>query len=621
MCGIMGYASCDNNINKSKLRNQSDFLYHRGPDNSNIWESKNGKVGFAHQRLSIIDLSSGGNQPMTDVSSRYTITFNGEIYNYQELAKKLSGNYKFKSSSDTEVILAAYSKWGADCVLYLDGMFAFAIYDSVKNLIFMSRDRAGEKPLYYRHSNKVLSFASELKVFLNDDEIDSEINKESLDCYLSMGYVPKDRCIIEGFNKLPAAHSILFDMKEDKLNISKYWDIPKINHSLNNENCAKELEIELEDLLESSINQQMIADVPVGVLLSGGVDSSLITAIASRNSSNLKAFTVRFPNSGKFDETEHARLIANTFNTEHVELDASNVDPEILYILARQFDEPIVDSSIIPTFLVSQLVQKHCKVVLSGDGADELFGGYDHYSRLLKLEQYSKLTPRLLRSSISFLAENLLPVGVRGRNWAIGCDYSIKKEVPMIANYFDQKNRKNLLLSSFGEWDVVAEEIFRDNVCSDGDIIQRATRTDFNNFLVEDILVKVDRASMLNSLEVRAPFLDRKLVEFAFGAVPTNMKTSAYNSKILLKNLAKKILPKDFNQHRKQGFSIPIDKWLREDKFKDFFHDILLDPNCLFDKKIVSSLLKAQDNGRNIGERLFALVMFELWRREYKISF
>jgi asparagine synthase (glutamine-hydrolysing) len=620
MCGILGYASYSYSVDKERLVKNIDLLSHRGPDDSGIWESEDGMVMLFHRRLSIVDLDDG-HQPMMDTSGSLTIVFNGEIYNYKKIFKILSKGYRFKTKSDTEVILAAYSEWGADCVMHLDGMFAFTIYDSIRKTIFISRDRVGEKPLYYQYSEGILSFASELKALLSGKNTEAIINKESLDCYLGMGFVPNDRCIIKGFNKLPAAHSLLFDLKNNELNVWRYWSIPNASKPLNfDKNLKKDLANELEVLLESSIKQQMVADVPVGVLLSGGVDSSLITAIAARNTERLKTFTVRFPGSGKLDETKHARLIAKKFNTEHVELDASSVKPDLLIKLARQFDEPIVDSSMIPTFLVSQLVQKHCKVVLGGDGADELFGGYEHYSRLLKMEGVAKFIPRAIRSEISYFAEKYIPVGAKARSWLLGFGYDTKNGVPLIANYFDPTARSSLMRDKFDHWDTVSESILQANTSKCGDLIQRATMMDFNNYLAEDILVKVDRSSMLASLEVRAPFLDRRIVEFAFKKVPSFLKATPNNKKILLKELAGRILPSEFDRQRKQGFSIPIDAWLKEGDFRDFFYDTLLNSQSIFDNKSTIGLLKGQDKGRNNGERLFALVMFELWRREYKIS-
>ena len=434
-----------------------------------------------------------------------------------------------------------------------------------------------------------------------------------------MGYVPSDRCIINNCKKLPSGNYLLFDISKNTLDVSRYWSIPDYNKCSKNFH-ENDLACELEVLLEKSIKKQLMADVPVGVLLSGGVDSSLITAIASRSVKNLKTFTVRFSDFHSHDETKYARLIAKKFNTDHHEIDVSNIDPEILNSLARQFDEPIVDSSMIPTFLVSKLVKRHCKVVLGGDGADELFGGYEHYSRLLLMDSYTKFVPSPLLSLVSNFSEGFIPVGTKARNWLIGCNYKVGKDIPMIAKYFDKKNRRSLMSSAIDSWNTVAEDVYKSNSCLHGDIIQRATRTDFHNYLTEDILVKVDRASMLNSLEVRAPFLDKNIIEFAFGEVPSNLKATKHNKKIILKKIAEKILPVDFENTRKQGFSIPLNEWLKNGKFRDFFYSVLLDPNCIFDKKTINSLLKGQDKGRNNGERLFALVMFELWRKEYDVS-
>ncbi len=618
MCGIIGFASQSEVEFKEKYLSGSKMLKHRGPDDSGEWFSVDGCVGLGHRRLSIIDISTNGHQPMSSVNGDLKIVFNGEIYNYVELSKTLSDKgYKFNSKTDTEVILAAYSEWGEECTNFLNGMFAFAIYDSNKKIVFISRDRAGEKPVYYQFSNGVLRFASELKGLMDDKSLKSKINKESLDCFLSMGFVPGDRCILDGFNKLPAAHSLVFNLNDSNIFIKKYWELP-VNQSSNHSELS--LVEELEGLLDNSVKLQLSADVPVGVLLSGGVDSSLITAIASRHIKNLKTFNVRFPGQGKFDETEYARKISNHFGTEHIELEASQVDVDMLIKLARQFDEPIVDSSMIPMFMVSELVQKHCKVVLGGDGGDELFGGYEHYSRLLWMDKYYKFIPLFLRQAAVLMSDKTMPLGMKGKNWIQSLRYDLNTEVPLIANYFDSINRKKLMQSTFSNWPLVAEGILNSQIPHNKDLLQRLTRMDFHNYLTEDILVKVDRASMLNSLEIRAPFLDKNIIEFAFKKVPSSLKATSKNKKILLKSLTRQILPTDFDSNRKQGFSIPINDWLKKGKFRDFFYNILLDPQTIFDRKTVEKLFKYQDMGFNNGERLFALLMFELWRREYKIS-
>jgi asparagine synthase (glutamine-hydrolysing) len=619
MCGFLGFASHSPIKEKESYLSGSVLLNHRGPDDSGEWISENRCVGLAHKRLSVIDVSSNGHQPMLSNNGELIIVFNGEIYNYVALSNALSDKgYEFNSKSDTEVILAAYIEWGEECVNFLNGMFAFAIYDSIKKNVFISRDRAGEKPIYYCYIDGVFSFGSELKALINDNSVERKINKASLDCFLYMGFVPGDRCILDGFNKLPAAHSLIFSLIDSSISIKKYWELP-----VNQKNNLSELALteELEELLDNSVKHQLVADVTVGVLLSGGVDSSLITAIAARHTGHLKTFNVRFPGHGKFDETAHARKISKHFDTEHIELEALPVDVDLLIKLARQFDEPIMDSSMIPMFMISELVQQHCKVVLGGDGGDELFGGYEHYSRLLWMNKYYKFIPLFLRQSAALISDKTMPIGMKGKNWIQSLRYDLNTEVPLIASYFDPMNRRKLMQGSFPNLPIVAEDILRSLIPQNKELLQRSTRMDFNNYLTEDILVKVDRASMLNSLEIRAPFLDKNLIEFAFKKVPSSLKATSKNKKILLKNLTHRVLPSDFDSNRKQGFSIPINEWLKKGKFRDFFYNILLDPQTIFDRKTVEKLLKYQDMGFNNGERLFALLMFELWRREYKISF
>jgi asparagine synthase (glutamine-hydrolysing) len=558
---------------------------------------------------------------MQDASGALSIVFNGEIYNFADLRDELiAKGHGFKSHSDTEVILGAYREWGTECLARFNGMFAFALFDARKQTVFLARDRAGEKPLFYHQANSVLRFASELKALLADPALPRRIDPAALDCYLAMGYVPGDRCMLQAFNKLPPAHALLFDLKIGQAKIWRYWQLPELEATSSRPLDEAALLDELEMLLEDAVRRQMVADVPVGVLLSGGVDSSLITAMAVRSSSQVQTFTIGFPGHGKLDETEHARLIARHFGTRHTELMAEGATANLLPRLAHQFDEPMVDSSMIPTFLVSQLVRQHCSVALGGDGGDELFGGYGHYSRLKWMQQKLESIPYPFRKGVALSAEKLLPVGLKGRNWLQGMGVDLAKGLPLIASYFDAATRRRLLASQ-PDWFLAAESVFKSRVPEYPDLIQRSTRMDFANYLAEDILVKVDRASMLNSLEVRAPFLDYRLIEFAFGRVPSHLKATAQDKKILLKRLTSRVLPPEFDRQRKQGFSIPLGDWLKGGAFRDLFNQVLRDSRCSFDAGTVDSLFHGQDSGRSNGERLFALVMFELWRREYDVTF
>ncbi|QWE08968.1 asparagine synthase (glutamine-hydrolyzing) [Polynucleobacter ibericus] len=619
MCGIIGIATNSRNSDPGWLILGRDTMRHRGPDGSGLWWSQDGRVGFGHRRLAILDISSAGHQPMHDVSNTLTIIFNGEIYNFRDLQQELIVlGHHFRSHSDTEVLLASYREWGVDCLSRLNGMFAFAIYDTTSQTLFIARDRAGEKPLFYSMEDGKFRFASELKGLLADKTTSRSIDHQALDTYLAVGYIPGDRCIVRGVNKLPPAHALIFNLSNNYLKIWRYWNPPSPVESISGIFDENILLDEFELLLEDAVRRQLIADVPVGVLLSGGVDSSLITAMAVRIASDVKTFTVGFKGFSSYDETEHARLIAKYFGTNHVELDAGEANPELMPMLARQFDEPMADSSMIPTYMVSHLVKQHCTVALGGDGGDELFGGYAHYDRLLRKRHAIRYIPMLFRNVAAYCAGEFLPAGFRGRHWLRSLGDDLERGLPLSATFFDGKQRRELLGN--GDWPLVAEGIWGLNAAMDGDLLQRMTRMDFQNYMVEDILVKIDRASMLNSLELRAPFLDYRIIEFAFARVPSQMKATLNQRKIFLKKLTANILPPDFDKNRKQGFSVPLNSWLNQGPWRQAFQDVLFDSKCIFNKEMVKGLFYGQDQGRNNSERLFSLYLFELWRREYGMA-
>lgn len=617
MCGITGVAARQPVRDRTFLAVCRDVMRHRGPDDSGEWWSGDGRVGLAHRRLAIIDLSSAGHQPMADTEGELVIVFNGEIYNFRELRDLLAGRGRaFRSSSDTEVILAAYREWGPDFLTRLNGMFALALFDARNGELLLARDRAGEKPLFYSLRNGVLRFASELKALMADPSFPRRINPAALDCYLAMGFVPGDLCILRDANKLPPAHAMRFKLATGEARVTRYWELPAVAPVTAAQATIPELLDELEPLLEDAVRRQLVAsDVPVGVLLSGGVDSSLVTAMAVRASDHVKTFTVRFPGHPAFDETDHARLIARHFGTDHIELSAAEATVDLLPLLAAQFDEPMVDSSMIPTYLLSKLVREHCTVALGGDGGDELFGGYPWHSSVAQLERVFGGIPRFIRTTAATLAERALPVGFRGRNFLQTIDVDFSTEVPLFTGQFSRSARRGLMGA---RWPLVAEEIRAGRVPAAGDVVQRMTRTDFENFLAEDILVKVDRASMLNSLELRAPFLDYRVVEFAYREIPAHLKATATKRKVLLKELCARVLPPGFDMHRKQGFSIPLGLWLKEGEWQTFFRRVLVDESDgFFDRRFVRNLLEGQRRGRSNSERLFSLALFELWRRHY----
>jgi asparagine synthase (glutamine-hydrolysing) len=622
MCGIVGIACRTAVADRSWLRTGRDAMRHRGPDDEGEWWSGNGRIGLGHRRLAIIDLTPAAHQPMQDASGELCIVFNGEIYNYVDLRDDLvKRGHVFRSDSDTEVLLAAYREWGADCLAHLNGMFSFALYDARGSCMLIARDRAGEKPLFYSLANGELRFASELKALMADSNVARRIDPEALDCYLAMGYVPGDRCILKGFKKLPAAHALMFNVETANCRIWRYWRLPELADCANGlETQEPKLLDELDALLEDAVRRQLVADVPVGVLLSGGLDSSLIAAMAARGGKSVKTFTIRFPGFAQYDESEHARLIARHFGTVHVELDAATATVDLLPVLARQFDEPMADSSIFPTFLVSRLARQYCTVALGGEGGDELFGGYVHYDRQLRMQRRLKRLPAVLRKCAAKAAEAALPVGFKGRNWLQQTGYDVASGLPSSGSYFDRSLRRQLMARR-DEWPLAAEAIRTQSIPAEVDLLQRSTRYDFESYLAEDILVKVDRASMLSSLEVRAPMLDYRVIEFAYGRIPSNQKATVSDRKIVLKKLAARVLPPQFNRHRKQGFSIPLASWLRTPAWGRFFREVLLESRSdLFCKRTAAGLLQGQAKGRSNSERLFALVMLELWQREYAAS-
>ena len=347
MCGVIGIGSTVPVTDRSWLERGRDQMAHRGPDDVGLWWSEDGRVGLGHRRLSIVDLSAAGHQPMHDRERGLSIVFNGEIYNFRELRLEIEQRgHHFHSTSDTEVLLAAYDTWGTDCLSHLNGMFAFAIHDTDRQLVFLARDRAGEKPLYYFLTPGSLRFSSELKGLLADPSLPRRVDPEALDNYLLLGRTPGDRCILAGYNKLPPAHALTFDLRAGAVQRWRYWELPmwpggdafSAGHA---EADASALADELEGLLEDAVRHQLVADVPVGILLSGGVDSSLVTAMAVRSSDNIRTFTVGFPGSGALDEREHARLIADHFKTNHTELVADPINADALPDLAHQFDEPL----------------------------------------------------------------------------------------------------------------------------------------------------------------------------------------------------------------------------------------------------------------------------------------
>jgi asparagine synthase (glutamine-hydrolysing) len=620
MCGILGIASKFANQDEKYFLNFLKKISHRGPDDRNVWSSENGRVLLGHTRLSIVDLSANSAQPMLSECGRYVIVFNGEIYNYQVLRQKLINEHScsFSSAGDTEVVLYAYKIWGEKCLEFFNGMFAFAIYDQgsvdAPPYIFFARDRSGEKPFYYSLDSDQFYFASELKAIHHIDKV----NLTALNFYLSLGYIPNDLCLFEGVKKLPPAHCGKFLINRGEISIWRYWALP--------DNCpsfsasGEELADESGTLIEDSVRLRLVADVPVGVLLSGGLDSSLITAAAAHvSSSPIETFTISIPGS-KLDESSYAIKVANYFGTKHHELPLGEASLDLLDAFAPFIDEPIADSSILPAWIVYGLARKEVKVVLGGDGGDELFGGYSDYLIATRDQKKWGRVPIAMLNGFSLLAQKL-PPGLFGRNKISSMRGGPFQQLIWGTPYFDDGLRRNLLsdaaINQLGNSLNAPEEYLLSLFEQGSNPIDSMTRAHFLGILPDDFLVKVDRASMACSIEARSPFLDHRLIEFAFEKVPSEWKVFNGESRRLERILAKKWLPDDLDINRKQGFSIPINEWLRAEG-EDALMERMVGLPDVIRMDEVRKLVRGHIKGRSNGGRLFSLIMLAIAMRNAK---
>jgi len=620
MCGIVGYAGRAGALTADLLTVMRDKMTHRGPDASGIWSAPDGSVVLGHRRLAILDLTATGSQPMENSNRTSVVVFNGEIYNHPDLRRELAAHgARFEGRSDTEVLLAAYDAWGERCVERLRGMFAFAIYDQTRNTVFMARDRAGEKPLYWAEHRSGLVFASELKALMADPEFPRRLSRDGLAYYLSFGYVPGDQCILEGVHKLMPAHCLTWPLSGGVPTIRRYWDIPP--PAADEISTLEKLTDELQELLTCAVDEQLVADVPLAVLLSGGIDSSLVTAIAARTSKGrVRTFTVTLPDYPQLDEGRFARSVAEYLGTDHVELPLDQSSVGLIQKLAAQYDEPIADSSMIPTYLLAKTVSRHSKVVLGGDGGDELFGGYLSYQSVLRRERVQRHVPRTARSLIAAMAKCVLPLGAKGRNTLMALDGTSADSIAQSAVWTDYSDFRCVSPWLARRLPERPPKLWRrDLVDASRGLPGAAMAADFRSYLPEDILVKVDRASMLCSLEVRAPFLDRRVVDFAYGRVPNRLRATHMERKILLKTLARRLLPPRLDIDRKQGFTIPILNWLSPamvEAWRDECREQIQSVLC----ESAASLLMQRRRTLATEHSLYAVIMLTSWMRQYKVS-
>jgi len=611
MCGIAGIYCLNGDVRQFPLEEMKNSMQHRGPDSSGVWIDETSSISLIHTRLSILDLSSSGHQPMIMPEIPLSITFNGEIYNHNQLRDDLrKKGHKFISSSDTEVVLAAYAQWGDECVDRLIGMFAFCIYDEKRKTIFVARDPVGEKPLYYFYNDNIFCFASELNCLLNIACINKKISYDDLDNYLAYGYSRSDYSMIEGVKKLKPGHVLSVSEKSIKPVLRKYWKPPTYNG--NSRINKEELLDILHDKLVKSVTRQLSADVPVGVLLSGGLDSSMVAAIAASSSNKpIKTFNISFAGHGEHDEAQFARLVSDYYSTDHTEIVAEKISSEFVYEVGQKMDEPIADHAIIPSYLLSKEIKEHVTVALGGDGGDELFAGYPHYQLMDKQLRIRKYLPSGIRCFLSSCSRRL-PLGKAGRNHLIGVHDSIDNAVSHVNMYFDESNRI-ALTSAFSPNQ--KPESYKNQISSlHNTVLQKVAHTDFHTTLPSAFLVKLDRVSMMNSLELRSPFLDKELVEFVFESVPDIYKQHGNRSKILLKELGKSVLPETLELNRKQGLTMPVRTWFQSD-WGDYAKSVLLDNGSIWRGQFIERLFELQKRGYDNSSRLLALTFFEIWRK------
>lgn len=619
MCGIAGFKGFGG---KKDIENMINTLRHRGPDDVGI--SINGEFFLAQARLSILDLSPLGHQPMSDKNGFVNIVFNGEIYNFKEIKKELENkNYKFKSNSDTEVIIYSYIEYGLNCFSMFEGMFAIAIHDKRNGNLILARDRMGKKPLYYFIKDETLVFGSELKAIKQHPLFIKKISELSLRLYLKHDYVPTPLTIYENVYKLHPASYLVFDSKGG-INTNKFWDMDKVQDKRGNIN---EYINKFENIFLQSIEKRMISDVPLGIFLSGGIDSSLIALYASKlvkNPKDIKTFSIGFENKS-FDETKYAKQVADIIGTDHnVKIVRQKEVIDIIQEIGNIFDEPVADASVIPTYILSKFSREKVTVALSGDGADELFFGYPTFQADIAYKIFKPILP--LFKTIINKTLNILPFStdnfslafkarkfieglhqdnhIRHINWLGSFDDNMIHKIlkPRIGDA-KQHEYKNYIENKYLHYKKLGEH---------NGLSSLYLRT----YLMDQVLVKLDRASMKASLEARAPFLDSKIIDFAF-SLPHSLKVNNFKTKYFLRHIASKNFPKNIFNRPKKGFGLPISEWLRND-LKHVVDKYLskdnIDKYGIFEYEEIKRLIDEHMGGRiERRKELWNLLTFHIW--------
>jgi len=625
MCGITGLIDCDRPIDEGVLTRMRDALRHRGPDEAGIWTNTNSPaasapfVGLGIRRLSIIDLP-GGHQPITNEDGTICLVFNGEIYNFRELREELlAQGHQFKTHCDTETIVHLYEQHGVECLGKLNGMFAFAIWDANQQTLFCARDRIGEKPFYYAEPGRQFLFASEPKALLEHPSMSRrELNQSALSKYLLHEYVPWPECIFQGVKKLPPASWLIW--KAGRVTTGRYWEMqfPAAGSARKDE---QEYARELVDRFRKSVSMRLVSDVPLGVFLSGGIDSSSVVAAMAElvPPRQIKTFSIGFTEE-TFDESRYARRVAEHFGTDHHEqiLSAGKM-ADLLPEVARFLDEPFGDASIVPTYMLSRFTRQHVTVALGGDGGDELFAGYPSF-KAHRIAELCRL-PESVRRALMQASTDLLPTSTK--------NFSLRFQLQRFLSAASEpaEVRHNLWLGSFHPRDQAELLAFpveapheQPPATSPRDLMQFLIELYVKTYLTDDILTKTDRASMACSLEVRSPFLDHTFIEFV-NAIPSDLKLKGFTSKYILKKAMSPQLPRGIAHRKKKGFGIPVSAWLRgplREMAGDLLSPARIRNQGLFNPACVSRLLESHLSGKSDARKqLWTLLMFQLWYENY----
>jgi asparagine synthase (glutamine-hydrolysing) len=603
MCGITGFSWDDSKL----IKNMVAIQKHRGPDQDGIYTDKNCSLG--HARLSIIDLSNAGKQPMTNEA--LTITFNGEIYNFKEIRDELrTKGHKFKSETDTEVILHAYQEYGAKCVEKFNGMFAFAIYDATKKEFFLARDRAGVKPLYYSIKDKKLVFASELKAILLHEHISKDLSKPAFQKFLTFRYTPDQQTLFQDIQKLPPGHHAIY--KSGKLTQKEFWDL-SIKPVKDNQYASK-----IDDTLQEAVRKRLMSDVPLGVFLSGGLDSTYIVSLMKElNDQPIKTFSVGFEHGQGYDESTFARIASETYDTDHHEIFVKEKSFELLPKIMWHMDEPIADFASIPTYILSEFAKKKVSVVLTGEGADELFAGYRKYKYLNAFNTYKTMTPLVVRKLMSRVAAPFTSSSAAKRFLELNKSSSTTEYYLNLISYFNKQEKQELMLhpESKGHSAELVTPYLKKRPLTDA-----LTTLDFKTWLPEDLLMKVDKTTMAHGLEARVPFLDPDMIELA-SKIPASLKLRHNKEKYILRQAMKKRVPKSIYKRKKHGFNVPVHEWLGKE-LKSTAQDLLskesLAKRGLIKHNYVEKLFNNYNKSKIYASRqLWTLLNFEVWARIY----